>query len=189
MDRLRSWKRSASKAIKHPANALSDSPIGAVVFAKTSERLLKALDRAIPQVARVHSPDPRDIGVAGDPPLCRACALIFSDFRNSIDVENLLSLNAERLKVSVELGCYLCTLYYNAEWTAMSPKRTEALAPQRYKDINPIPNAVVSAMLKSMQHEQPGCLDLYLGAIDRANLSGFWLLRLVCYLYCSRRKV
>jgi hypothetical protein len=179
MDKFHSWMHSASKVVRHPLRSLGEP--SDIVRANTGERFLRVLELAFPPIARIHSADPRDIGVEGDPPVCRACSRIFSKAGKSPGLETILSMNLDRLKKSIELGCYICTLYFNAVWSPFSSKRTEPLAAQRLKDIIPIPNLVIGYIEKSFQSLQPGCLDLCLVAVDQANKSDVWFLRLVLF--------
>jgi hypothetical protein len=54
---------------------------------------------------------PEDIRVRGDPPLCRFCKKLLRNRDAQQDMQG-----SERLRASAGLGCYVCSLLFNAEW-------------------------------------------------------------------------
>lgn len=85
-----------------------------------------ALYAPSPWLRQIHSPNSEDIGVSGNPPLCRRCTLVFDKIHElpTTDSWEVLLCNFQRLKASAKLGCYLCRILYHAKWAVRSAGRS-----------------------------------------------------------------
>jgi hypothetical protein len=137
----------------------------------------KGLYLAVPWLARIQSLDPKDIGIAGDPPLCTACVRIFKSRRPQ--KVKVLSISFARLKASVELGCYICGVLYNAVWTCQSSRPVEAPPPQRLRDISSEPNGIAYWIDIADEDEQPGCFEIYFAAANDKHAEDVWQMKLI----------
>ena len=84
---------------------------------------------------RLHSSMPHHIGITGDPPLCRSCAIIFSTSQDLTAKKRLLSLSFNRLKASAGLGCIVCSMLYNGEWIPRCRDRKDSPMSQKIRDL------------------------------------------------------
>jgi hypothetical protein len=83
----------------------------------------------------IYSPIPKHIGVAGDPPLCRACAYLFSQSYTIGEQGGMMALNRKRLRTAAELGCYICVILYNAECNPYGLWQPDTPLVQRIRDV------------------------------------------------------
>ena len=130
-------------------------------------------------LARWSAPDPasewrlfystssRHIDVTGNPPLCRACAQIVSEVQKFREWP-LLCRNFARLRASAALGCYVCRILYNAEWTRSALVNSERQTfRQRLKDINPhLTEIRYQFVHRSRNHFTTECFCLKISAFD-----------------------
>lgn len=83
----------------------------------------------------VHSPKPKHVGVAGDPPLCRACAYLLSQSYTIDEQGPMMALNWKRLRISAQLGCYICDILYNAECNPYGLWQSDTPLVKRMRDV------------------------------------------------------
>lgn len=84
------------------------------------------------------STDPKDIGIKGDPPLCRSCSHLVNN-RLYIEVCCIIvAESVERVRISAQLGCYICSLF--RRW--MREK-------DRSYSLNDLPGTVATIALRS----------------------------------------
>lgn len=127
----------------------------------------------ISQYWRVHSSKPHHIGITGDPPLCRSCAIIFSTSQDLTRKKGLLSLSFNRLKASAGLGCTLCSMLYNAEWTPRCRDRKDLPMSQKIRDLSNPPDHFKWILQRSEEtislsdQRETGCFVLHVNATSK----------------------
>ena len=142
---------------------------------------------SVGQYWRLHSSKPHHIGISGDPPLCRSCASIFSASQDLIAKKRLLSLSFNRLKASARLGCILCSMLYNAQWTPISRDRKDLPMSQKIRDLASPPDHLRciierSEETASFSHQREAeCLVLHVTATLASvkDNGDFWVIDLL----------
>lgn len=153
--------------------------VRSVVRQPLATTVLRGLYLALPPLARLNSTDPRDIRVEGDPPLCRSCVRIFSRPQVLDGEPTTLSTNFDRLKTSTNLGCYVCSLLYNAIWIPNSVRWMDTLTTRCLRDIIPGPEGIAYWIKNPDINEHPGCFEIYLSAVNANNLGCIWNMKLL----------
>jgi hypothetical protein len=130
---------------------------------------------------RVHSSKPHHIGITGDPPLCRSCGIIFSTSQDLTRKKRLLSLSFNRLKASAGLGCIVCSMLYNAEWTPLCRDRKDLPMSQKIRDLANPPDHFRWIIQRSEEtislsdQRETGCFVLHVEATSAlAEAGGEW---------------
>lgn len=124
----------------------------------------------IGQYRRLHSSKPHHIGITGDPPLCRNCASIFSTSQDFTVKRRLLSLSFNRIEASAGLGCAVCSILYNADWTPRSRDRKNLPMSQKIRDLASPPDHFRWIIQRSEEttslsdQREAGCFVLHIEA-------------------------
>jgi hypothetical protein len=126
-----------------------------------------------PRLRQFYSPHPKHIGIAGDPPLCRACAFLLSQPHSVVQLGKATTLNGERLRKSAGLGCYICSILYNAEWNPVGMWGSNTPSMKRMKDITTgkEPTEIIYNIARTGEEIQSGCFHLEVVV----NMEKLWL--------------
>jgi hypothetical protein len=103
---------------------------------------------------RWESTDPRHIGLSQGPPLCRNCieTICRSQDLGRQNPDTIIAHTFARLRASAKLGCYLCSVLLDAEWTVDLTSESKAVVTRKLTDMNPPPNFFVCKITESTEH-------------------------------------
>jgi hypothetical protein len=128
------WPSSSKKSAEPPTSAPTTDLWTDVV----PERLVPMFYSASPLLKLVHSTKPEDIGISGDPPLCRVCTRLFSRYHVLNEVGgSMTTTRFKRVEASAKLGCRICSILYNMEWNPSNVRTAGAQATQKFSDAGP----------------------------------------------------
>ncbi|KAE8450832.1 hypothetical protein EG329_005745 [Mollisiaceae sp. DMI_Dod_QoI] len=100
------------------------------------ERIMPVFYPASPLLKLLHSTKPKDIGVAGDPPLCRVCARLFSRYWILKQTSgSMTTARYKRVEASADLGCTICRMLCHMQWSPSDIYRTKSSVAPRFTDI------------------------------------------------------
>jgi hypothetical protein len=102
---------------------------------------------------RWESKDPQHIVLSQDQPLCRNCIEAICRPQDlGQNPHTIIACSFARLRASADLGCYLCSLLLDAEWTVDLTSGSKAVVTRKLKDMNPPPNFFICKIKESREY-------------------------------------
>lgn len=125
------------------------------------------------EIEQLESVDPEHIGVSQDQSLCRNCTLALTkpqDLEEYTDISRSLA----RLEASATLGCFLCSILYNADWTPLDSNRSDLSLTEKLGDMKPPPQLFSCNIHQTEEEAESGCYHIEATAGKVEDLERIW---------------